>query len=175
MMEMFKKFLPKEAIKGRIGYYPVMSDEEWESIPVVYRAMEWFPIEVYNSDYKRKETAVVEFVEFDTWVEPYNVRATVKVHREDIPKILFRSYAKKDCQLYTICGVYFSNGVHVGAKWLQDSRTGAFGVYAYGHYVGKQGGFQGYVPSNIEETDDGFKYKGYVRREDCRGICHYCY
>ena len=172
MMEMFKKFLPKEEIKGKLGYYPVMNDEEWKQLPAVYKAMEWFPIEVYNHELKCKETAVVEYVEFDTWIEPYKVSAKVKVHRQEIPAILFRSYLHKDCQLYTICGVYFSNGVHVGAKWYQDSRTGAYGVYAYGQFVGKQGGFQGYVPSNIEETEDGFKYKGYVPREECKGICH---
>ena len=58
-MEMFKKFLPKEQDNGKLGYYPVMNDEEWENLPVVYKAMEWFPIEVYNREWKIKETVTV--------------------------------------------------------------------------------------------------------------------
>ena len=146
MMELFKKFLPKDEIKGKIGYYPVMNDEEWENLPVVYKAMEWFPIEVYNHEWKIKETVTVEYVYFDMFLPEHKVSAKVRVHREDVPKLLYRYYANNECHFYTICGVEFTNHQYVAAKWYQDSRTGAFGVYTYGRYVGKQGGFQGYVP-----------------------------
>ena len=174
MMELFKKFLPEKAIEGKIGYYPVMNDEEWEKLPAVYKAMEWFPVEVYNTALKRNETTVVEYVYFDMFLTTYQMSVKVRVHRQEVPKLLFRSYRDNECLFYTICDVEFANGQRLPAKWLQDSRTGAFGVFC-GKCVGKQGGFQGYVPSNIEETEDGFKYKGYVPREQAKGITHYCH
>ena len=174
-MERIKKFLPKEQDNGKLGYYPVMNDEEWENLPIVYKAMEWFPIEVYNREWKIKETVTVEYVYFDMFLTTHKVNAKVRVHRQEVPKLLYRHYADTECLFYTICGVEFSNGQYVAAKWYQDSVTGAFGVYTYGQFVGKQGGFQGYIPSIIEETEDGFKSKGYVPREQSKGICHICY
>lgn len=156
-MSMYDGFLPKEQKNGKIGYYPVTSAQEWEELPEVYKSMEWFPIEVYNDSHNMREKTVVEYVEFEVvYMTPYKVRGTFRVHRQEIQKILFCSFpGHHDCQLYSICGVVFQNGVHWGAKWHQDSQTGAYEVLACGHRVGTQGGFFGFVPNNIERTEDG--------------------
>ena len=170
---MNKNLLPKEAVNGKRGFYPIQNAQEWEDVPCVYKSMEWFPVEVYNDKqfHCRKEVAVPEYIIFDVvYMEPYRIRATVKVHVQEVQKILFCSFGWTQCQLYSVCGVVFSNGVEYGAKWLQDSQTGAFGIYSHGKCIGKQGGFNGFIPSDIEETEDGFKWKGFVQ---CEGRCHH--
>lgn len=164
-------FLPPRPLNGHIGYYPVCNAEEWDNLPAVYKAMEWFPVEVYNREWHKKETTVAEYVEFDVvYMEPYKIRATVRVHVQEVQKILFCLFENPDCHLYTVSGVVFSNGERWGAKWLQDRTTGAFAIYASGKLIGKQGGFMGFVPNQIERTeDDGWKwnYKTSGNR------CHY--
>lgn len=158
----FKRFLPSEPKQGKRGFYPVTNSEEWSELPNVFKAMEWFPREVYNGRLitPRKEMSVPEYVIFDvTYLYPYGVSARVRVHIEDFQKIMYCLHNHTDCQLYSVCGVEFANGVEWGAYWEQDMTTGAFAVYANGgHLLGKQGGFNGFIPSNIEETEDGFKW-----------------
>lgn len=166
--------LPNEAIKGKTGFYPVCSAKEWEELPCVYKAMEWFPTEVYNSQqfHCRKEISIPEYIIFDvTYLEPYKISATVKVHVQEVQKILMCYFGQEtQCHLYSVSGVVFANGVEQGAKWLLDTQTGAFGIYSHGKCIGKQGGFHGFIPSNIEETEDGFAWKGFV---DSENRCHY--
>ena len=151
---MYDGFLPKEQQKGKRGYYPVTTAEEWDALPKVYKAMEWFPVEVYNTYLGRKETTVAEYVEFDVvYMMPYRIHATVKVHIQEVQKILFCSFDDPQCQLYTVSGVVFSNGERWGAKWMQDTKTGSFAIYAGGKLVGKQGGYLGFIPCQIEKTD----------------------
>ena len=163
--------LPKKYNKNKLGYYPVTSYEEWEELPKVYKAMEWFPIEVYDRFLKRKEKTVAEYIEFDvTYMKPYKIRATVKVHVQEIQKILFCLYKDHDCHLYSISGVVFANGERWGAKWVQDRTTGAYAIVSCGHYIGMQGGYMGFIPNQIERTEDGFKWKGCGNRGN---RCHY--
>ncbi len=172
-MSMYDGFLPKdyagEYQKGKRGYYPVCSAEEWDKLPAVYKAMEWFPIEVYNERTKAKETTVVEYVEFNVvYMMPYRVSATVRVHVQEVQKILFCLFEDTPCHLYTISGVVFANGERYGAKWLQDATTGAFAVYADGHCVGMQGGYRGFIPCQIERKEDGsWKWAGYKPGNRC--------
>ena len=169
-MGMYDGFLPKERIDGHAGYYPVESAAEWDNLPAVYKSMEWFPIEMKRNGYTEK--TVAEYVEFDvTYMRPYKINATVRVHVSDVQKILFCYFKNAECLLYTVRGVVFANGVRWGAKWHQDSRTGAYQITAGGTRIGTQGGFLGFVPNNIERTDDGgWKYTGYKH-----GVnrCHY--
>ena len=171
-MGMYDGFLPKERIDGHAGYYPVTTAEEWDNLPIVYRAMEWFPVEVYNTRYNMKETTVAEYVEFDvTYMRPYKISATVRVHVQDVQKILFCYFKDTECHLYSVCGVVFANGERWGAKWHQDSRTGAYEIIAGGKRIGTQGGFLGFVPNQIERTDDGgWKWLGYMPNKN---RCHY--
>ena len=168
-MGIYEGFLPKVQKEGYCGYYPVTSEQEWNDLPNVYKSMEWFPVEMKRNGYT--ESTVVEYVEFEVvYMTPYKVRGTFRVHRQEIQKILFCSFPHADCLLYSINGVVFANGVRWGAKWLQDSTTGAFKVVAGGTTLGQQGGCQGFVPNNIERTEDGdWKYKGYTKGN----ICHY--
>lgn len=64
---MNKNLLPKEAIEGKRGFYPIQNAQEWEDVPCVYKSMEWFPVEVYNDKqfHCRKEVAVPEYIIFD--------------------------------------------------------------------------------------------------------------
>lgn len=166
-MGIYDGMLPQEKIEGRTGYYPVCSAEEWERLPEVYKAMEWFPVEVYNREWHKKETTVAEYIEFDVvYMMPYRIRATVRVHVQEVQKILF-CYQDAECQLYSVSGVVFANGERWGAKWLQDSKTGAFAIQAGGKIVGRQGGFMGHIPCQIERTADGFKWKGFVGENRC--------
>ena len=168
---MYENMMPSKPIEGHLGFYPACNAEEWENLPIVYRAMQWFPVEVYNTRLHKKETTVVESVIFDVvYLKPYKIRAKVEVHVQEVQNILFCLHENTDCHLYSICGVKFQNGEVCGAKWLQDSKTGAYAVYAYNKYVGMQGGFGGFIPENIEKTEDGWKWKGFV---ECGGRCHY--
>ena len=168
---MYENMMPTKPIKGHTGFYPVCNAEEWENLPSLYKAMQWFPIEVYNTRWNKKETTVVEKVIFDVvYMTPYKIRAKVEVHVQEVQKILFCLYENPECHLYSICEVKFANGETCGAKWVQDTRTGAYAVYAYNRYVGMQGGFGGFVPENIEKTEDGWKHKDYG---EYSGRCHY--
>lgn len=153
-MGMYDGFLPKEQKAGHHGYYPVVDAQEWDNLPAVYKAMEWRSVEMTRNGYK--ETTVAEYVEFDVvYMEPYKVRATVRVHVQEVQKILFCLFRNAQCHLYSICGVVFQNGERWPAEWKQDATTGAYAVIACGHYIGMQGGYLGFVPSNIKRTDDG--------------------
>lgn len=172
-MKLANKFLPKEKIKGHRGYYPACNEQEWDNLPEVFRAMEWFPVEVYNNKqyHCKKEITVAEYVVFDVvYAEPYKIRASVKVHVQDVQKILFCAFNNPQFHLYSISKVVFANGVEWGAKWTQDTKTGAFAVWACDKIVGKQGGYMGFIPCQIEETEEGFKWSGY---HDGQNRCHY--
>lgn len=165
---MYDGFLPSEQKQGKRGFYPVANAEEWNELPKAYKAMEWFPIEVYNTKHKRMETTVAEYVEFDViYMEPYKIRATVKVHVQEVQKILFCLFENAQCHLHSISGVVFANGERWGAEWKQDTKTGAFAVYASGKCIGKQGGYFGFIPCQIEKTDDGFEWKGFTGENRC--------
>lgn len=169
---LYENMMPTKPIDGHLGFYPVCNAEEWENLPNVYKAMEWFPIEVYNTRWHKKETTVVEKVIFDViFLRPYKVSARVEVHVQEVQSILFCSHEGiPDCHLYTICAVKFANGEEWGAEWKQDTKTGAFAVYAGGKKVGEQGGFLGFVPENIEKAEDGWKWRGVG---NYNGRCHY--
>lgn len=170
-----EKFLPNPgSLPGHRGYYPVCSAEEWDQLPAVYKAMEWFPIKM-KSRFGIEEYTMPEYVVFNVvHIEPYKIRAQVRVHVQEFQKIMFClfPYREDTIQLYSVCGVYFANGERRAAEWLQDSTTGAFAVVSGGHYVGKQGGFSNFVPEIIEETENGFKRKDVGTTKN---RCHYEY
>lgn len=168
---MYENMMPSKPIGGHRGFYPVCNADEWENLPAVYKAMQWFPVDVYNIYHGKTETTVVEKVIYDvTFLRPYKVRARVEVHVQETQGILFCSHKDTDCHLYTICAVKFQNGVECGAEWRQDRNSGAFAVYAGGKRVGMQGGFMGFIPENIKKTEDGWKWKSVGTYE---GRCHY--
>lgn len=37
---MYEWMLPQKQIEGKRGYYPVTTAEEWDKLPIVYKAME---------------------------------------------------------------------------------------------------------------------------------------
>lgn len=167
---MNKKFFPEERLYGHRGYYPVCNAEEWDALPAVYKAMEWFPVEVYNDKqfHCKKEMTVAEYIEFDvTYAMPYRISATVRVHVQEVQKILFCLFNDPEFHLHSVSGVVFANGVRWGAKWYQDRNTGAFAIYADGKLIGKQGGYMGFIPCQIEETEDGFKWAGFQGENRC--------
>ena len=162
-MKTIEKMLPKARLEGKRGYYPVTNHKEWEELPAVYKAMDWFPMEVSTMNCLGKrieEKSVVKNVVFDCpYIEPYGVSGKVSVHAQEVQKILFCLFGRTECHLYSICEVEFQNGERRAAKWLQDNQTGAFAIVCGGTYVAKQGGFGGYVPARITETENGFEYR----------------
>ncbi len=160
-MKMYEGMLRKEEKAGKLNYYPVSSKEEWEELPDLYKVMEWEQVRDPYSSGKHDTYSAVKSVFFDvTYMEPYGISAKVSVHPQEVQKILFCSFDKTDCHLYSICGVELENGTRLNAKWVQDSVSGAFAVVLdHGQYVARQGGFGGHVPEHIQQQEDGsFKY-----------------
>lgn len=172
-----KKMMPEVQEKGKRGFYPVVNKEEWEKLPCIYKAMDWFPIEVPKLQWDGKihrEKSFVKEVVFDCiYIEPYGVRGKLYVHRENFQKIMFCYYGKTDCHLYSVCGVKFENGEEWSAEWKQDTRTGAYALYSNGHCLARQGGFMGYIPESVTETENGYEYNQnyYSEKHEC--ISHY--
>lgn len=157
--QQYEGMLPKKEIPGHQGYYPACSQEEWDALPALYKAMDWRAIpDPYD---KNKKLRAVKAVIFDVvYMEPYSVSAKVSVHPEHVHEILFCSHKRPQCQLYSVCGVELEGGRQLGASWRQDTATGAFGIYSGGELVARQGGFMGHIPDRIEKTEDGsFRYK----------------
>lgn len=153
----YEGMLPNPSKPGYRGYYPVTSREEWDELPDLYKVMEWEPVkDPHNQGLLRAVKAVV----FDVpHITPYGVRAKVSVHPEDVHQILFCSFPETDCHLYSICSVELAGGTCLPAKWLQDTTTGAFGIFVNGDCIARQGGFRGYIPEHILQLDDGtFKF-----------------
>lgn len=156
-MKCYEGMLPKKQKEGKLGYYPVTNEKEWDELPDLYKTMEWKPVKDHHDNGRLK---AVKAVIFDVvFMEPYKIRAKVSVHPQEVQKILFCSFKDPDCQLYSVSGIELEGGTQLGAKWLQDTITGAFAIYSAGEYVGKQGGFGGYVPEHINRLEDGtWKY-----------------
>lgn len=172
-MKLYEGFMPKETKEGKRGFFPVKNEQEWNELPAVYKAMEWFPVDVYDDYLRKNVTTVPEYIEFDVvYMEPYKIRATVRVHVQEVQKILFCLFENAQCHLYSVSGVVFQNGERWGAKWIQDSTTGAFAIQVQGgKIVGKQGGFRGFIPRKIKRTEDGnFEYDSYSTNGN---RCHY--
>ena len=138
---------------GYRGYYPVTSREEWEALPDLYKVMEWEPV---KDPRNANQLCAVKAVIFDVvHLQPYGINAKVSVHPEDVQQILFCSFENPDCHLYSVCGVELEGGSRLPAKWLQDSVTGAFGIYTGDTCIGRQGGFGGYIPEHVQKIEDG--------------------
>lgn len=156
-MSMYDGMLPQKAIPGHRGYYPVCNAKEWEQLPDLYKVMEW---DAVKDPFHKGRLRAVKSVVFDvTYLEPYGVGARVSVHPQEVQKILFCSFDRPECHLYSICEVELEGGSRLPAKWYQDSNTGSFCIYAGGNVVARQGGFHGFIPEHISVLEDGtFKY-----------------
>lgn len=156
-MKLYENMFPKVPIEGHRGYYPVCNKEEWDQLPDLYKVMEWEPV---KDPFDKERLRAVKAVVFDViYMEPYGVNAKVAVHPQEVQKILFCSFDRPECHLYSICEVELEGGNRLPAKWYQDSYTGAFGIYAGRTCVARQGGFEGFIPERIEVLPDGtFKY-----------------
>lgn len=150
---MYDGMLPAAPKAGYRGFYPVTSREEWDALPDLYKAMEWDPVpDIHDKSRLRAVKAVI----FDVvHLEPYQIRAKVSVHPSDVQKLLFCHFGKTDCHLYSVCGVELEGGSRLHAKWLQDSVTGAFGIFVGSTCVGRQGGFRGFIPEHVQRLSDG--------------------
>ena len=170
-MSIYEGMLPKEYKKGKLGFYPVTNAQEWDDLPALYKEMDWYPQDVYDEFLRKNVRSIPEYVEFDViYMEPYGINATVRVHVSDVQKILMCSFPKTQCHLYSIKSVVFQNGEVWGAKWQMDATTGAFAIFACGHCIARQGGYFGYIPKQIERTEDGWKWTGYKETPE---RCHY--
>ena len=155
-MKMYDGMLPAKEKSSRLGYYPVISKQEWDELPDLYKVMQWEPVKDHNNGELRAVKAVIFDVPF---MEPYGIRAQVSVHPSAVQKVLFCSYKEKDCHLYSVCAIELEGGTRLAAKWLQDSITGSFAIVSGSQHVGVQGGFRGFVPEGIKRLEDGsFKY-----------------
>lgn len=156
--KMYEGLLPEVPANGKRGYYPVCSAKEWDELPLPYKVMEWSPVKDYRD---KGQLKAVKAVIFDvTYMEPYKISAKVSVHPSEVQKILFCLHKDPQCLLYSVCGIELEGGTQLGAKWLQDSISGAFGICAGGQYVGQQGGFRGLIPEKVQRKEDGsFEYE----------------
>ncbi len=165
----YDDMLPPKPLPGHLGYYPVCNKAEWENLPDLYKVMDWFPAKDHRNQNQLK---AVKSVTFDVnYMMPYGIGAKVSVHPSDVHTVLFCNHDKPDCLLYSVCGIELEGGTHLYAKWLQDSVSGAFAIYAAGTFVGIQGGFRGYIPERIQKQQDGrFKFNFEVQPKH---ISHY--
>lgn len=173
-MKHYEGMLPAHPKPGRIGYYPVTNKQEWNELPDLYKVMEWRPVkDPYHKDIRGYHLMrAVKSVIFDvTFMEPYGISGKFHVHPCEVQKLLFCNYGNPDCQLYTICGVELEGGTRLGAKWQQDTTTGAFAVYVGGIPVGIQGGFIGHIPDCIDKLPDGSFKHNWKRLEE--KVFHY--
>lgn len=158
MFETYKPFLPESSIDGHIGFYPT-TNEEWKTLPLPLRCATW-----YRSD--------IESVIFDTWFSNYGIKATVEVHPQDAFKAIF-TLSDGGTQLYSIVGVRTKDGKRLGAKWFQDTTSGAFGIcFNGGDVIAKQGGYQAHMPGNCYKDENG-KWM-LTTPKDSDAITRYC-
>ena len=156
-MGWYDNMLPKQQIEGHRGYYPVTSAKEWENLPDLYKVMDWNAV---KDPHNNNKLTGVKSVIFDvTYMQPYGISAKVSVHPSEVQKILFCSFKNADCHLNSVCGIELDSGTQLSAKWLQDSTSGAFAIFACNSYVGMQGGFRGHIPEGVRCLENGtFKY-----------------
>ena len=148
-----KHMLPETPIPGHRGYYPVCNKKEWEDLPDLYKVMEWEPLpDPMNHDKPSYVKAVIFSV---THMMPYGINAEVSVHPSHVQSILFSLHKHPECHLYNVTGVELQSGSRLPAKWRQDTTTGAFAILCCDRYVGKQGGYTGFVPDCIRQREDG--------------------
>lgn len=140
MFEQYKPFMPETPIEGRMGFYPC-TQNEWKSLPLPLRCATWF----------RRD---IEAVIFDAWLDNYRFRANVEVHPEYAFKAVF-SQSYGGTQLYSIVGIRTTDGKRIGAKWLQDTASGAFAIFAGGDCIAKQGGYKAHMPEICQEKSGG--------------------
>ncbi len=153
----YKDMLPKEHIDGKLGYYPVSCQEEWEQLPDLYKTMEW---EQVKDPLNKDAPSPVKSVIFDVpYMAPYGIRAKVSVHPSDVHKILFCNFKNADCHLYSVSGIELESGTRLRAKWYQDTTTGSFAIFCGGTPIARQGGYLAYVPMSVSRTEgNGFQY-----------------
>lgn len=168
-MGWYDNMLPKHPIEGHRGYYPVTSEKEWDELPALYKVMDWDPV---KDPHNKDKLTHVKSVIFDvTFMHPYGISAKVAVHPSEVQKLLFCSFKKADCHLFSVCGIELDSGTRLPAKWLQDSTSGAFAILTCDNYVGLQGGFRGHIPEGVKRLDDGtFKYDWSMKKAK---ISHY--
>ena len=148
-----KAMLPPKTIPGHRGYYPVCSKKEWEDLPDLYKVMQWEPM---PDPLNHGQLSGVKSVIFSvTHMMPYGINAEVSVHPSHVQSILFSLHKNPECQLYSVTGVELQSGSRLPATWRQDTTTGAFAILCCNHYVGKQGGYIGFVPECIKQVEDG--------------------
>lgn len=139
--ELYKDFLPETPIKGKVGFYPAMTREEYSALPLPMRCATW--------------DENIEAVIFDTYFTDYGASARVAVHPEYAFKCLFR-HSETDTQLYSVCAVRTRDGKEFFAKWYQDTTSGAFEIVnGSGRAVGTQGGFKGHIPACCYKDKSG--------------------
>ena len=152
-----KKMMPEEPIKGKRGYYPVCSKEEWDQLPDLYKVVTWFPYSrIYNERTKGIEESRPRSVIFNTKYEHYDgcscdimvpIESAVKIHM-----CLHRSDSIFSGASLT--GVQFENGVSYAAERMQDSRTGSMIIYCFGKRLAMQGGCMGYIPEGVTYEEE---------------------
>ena len=142
--ELYAGFLPEagdERFTGKRGFYPAMTAEEYNALPLPMKCATW--------------DARVQSVIFQSYFGDYGIHVNVEVHAENAFKALFR-YSEIDALLYSVSAVRLVDGTRVAAKWIQDCASGAFQILTTsGKVLGTQGGFRGHIPEICKRKDDG--------------------
>lgn len=101
-MKMYDGMLPVKEKPGRLGYYPVISKQEWDELPDLYKVMQWEPVKDHNNGELRAVKSVIFDVPF---MEPYGIRAQVSVQPSAVQKVLFCSYKEKKIVISILCAL----------------------------------------------------------------------
>lgn len=150
-----QEFLPEKPREGRRGFYPC-TEKEWHDLPLPMRCSTW--------DHR------VKAVVFNTWLDNYKMSVKVHVHPQHVFKALF-CLSQGGTLLSDVVAVEWEGGGCTFAKWLQDTRTGCFGIYTIaGNQLGQQGGHRGHVPENCYKNEAG-EWRLNSCYDRAKGIC----
>lgn len=136
----------------------VATTEDWNALPDLYKAAQWFYRDIQvpgREDIKFKSVPILVEIKHKGVTKLVTVRG-----------ILGSLTRKKGCE---VTGVVFHNFIRVDAELLEDD-NGTIAIRAAGVIVIKQGGYDEFIPSNMEWDDAA---NGYAFDHALHTNCYY--
>ena len=117
----------------------VKNEAEWNALPEIMKAVQWFRVKIDIEP-------AIHFESAPRYFEISRCGRRKLVERFEVTEHILTGGA--------VTAVVFENSVKAPATLVIDDSTGAFAVKVFGKMVLKQGGFGGFIPSNMEWIDE---------------------